>query len=185
MKKYYFLASIFVAIILIYFLFTDNKDQIELKEDLKKFKNADTLSKVEILNPTLKSKGLNSKPYEISAKKGVQIDNDLELHEVKGKFTNEKGELLNISADLGFYSQINQTIKLYGNVKLNDEFKNTTTAEIVTISINSRKIELFDNVVTIINNSIIQSNTSTVDKKNGTITYNGNVEVIIDNSQSK
>ena len=93
--------------------------------------------------------------------------------------------MLNISADLGFYSQINQTIKLYGNVKLNDEFKNTTTAEIVTISINSRKIELFDNVVTIINNSIIQSNTSTVDKKNGTITYNGNVEVIIDNSQSK
>ena len=185
MKKYYFLASIFIAAILIYFLSIGNEVHIELKEDLKKFKNTDTLSKVEILNPTLKSKGLDSKAYEINAKKGVQIENDLELHEITGKFTNEKGELLHVSADLGFYSQINQVIKLYGNVKLNDEFTNTTTAEIIAIDIDNRKIELFDNVVSIINNSKIQSDTSTVDEKNGTITYNGNVEVVIDNRQSK
>ena len=70
-------------------------------------------NKVEISNPTFKSKGLNSNPYEISALKGIQIEDDLELTEIKGKFQNNEGEFFYIKARITKLMLLNLLIRDY------------------------------------------------------------------------
>ena len=56
-------------------------------------KKNQSLDTIEISNPIFKNKGLNTNPYEISAKKGIHIKNDIELYVVFGKFTNDNSEI--------------------------------------------------------------------------------------------
>ena len=67
---------------------------------------------IEISKPTFKNKGLNTDPYEISADRGIQIDQDIELYNIFAKFTDKNEKLIYITADKGFYSQDIQLIEL-------------------------------------------------------------------------
>lgn len=135
-------------------------------------------NKVEISNPTFKSKGLNSNPYQISALKGIQIEDDLELTEIKGKFQNNEGEFFYIKADLGYYSEKNHKVKLVGNVSINDEYGNMTSSREALIQINDKKVNFIDEVISVRNQIEIKANASTIDDINKTLTYTENVKII-------
>lgn len=183
MKKYLnkLLATILLITVGLIFFIYSNSDSDKLNNELNNFNSRSAPSATQISNPIFKNKGLNANPYEIKATKGIQIDQDIELYEVFGEFTNDNNELLYIKADKGLYSQFNQIIGLMGNVLIFDEFGNRTSTNRATIDINNKKINLLDNVVSVSNTSTIKSNSSLVDEKNGTITYTGNVTVKIEN----
>ena len=183
MKKYLNSIIIFILLIifsLIIFNYFDN-DSEKLGTRVNDLKETSIPGSIEISNPIFKNKGLNTNPYEIIAKKGVQIKNDIELHEIFGKFIKDNGELIYIKSDKGFYSQNNQVIELIGNVLIYDEMGNKTSTNIAIIDIDDRKMNLTDNIVTVSGTSIIKSNSSFVDEKNNTIIYSGNVKVKIKN----
>lgn len=171
------LLIILIIIILNYYSDESNDFSDRSKEIISNSRPGVT----EILNPTFKNRGLDSNPYEINAKKGLQIGQDIELLEVFGKFSNDDNELFYINSDKALFSQIDQTIDLVGNVLIYDDFGNNTSTNNATIDLDNKKIFLLSEVISKSNNSLIQSNKSTVDKKNNTITYTGNVKVKIDN----
>ena len=171
--------TLLVALSLIFFDYSDN-DSDNLETKLSEFNDRSSPDIIEISNPTFKNKGLNTNFYEIKAKKGIQINQDIELYEIEGKFTDDNDELFFIKADSGLYSQINQIIDLLGNILISDEFGNITSTDSATIDIENKKIRLLNKVVSISNTSIIKSNSSIIDEANGTIIYTGNVEVKIE-----
>ena len=183
MKKYLNKLTIFILLIILSLIILNySKNKIEkLETKVEDIKDKSTSEFVEILNPTFKNKGLNTNPYEISAKKGIQINNDLELYEVIGKFTDDDDKLIYISADKGIYSQDNQNIELIGNVLIYDELGSKTTTIKAIMDIENKKINLLDKVVSYSNTSIIKSDSSLVDEKNNTVIYTGNVKVKIEN----
>ena len=162
-----------------------NNNSILLEAELNNLKENSIPGTNEISNPIFKNKGLNTNPYVIMAKKGIQIKNDIELHEVFAKFTNDNNELIYIEASKGFYSQNNETIKLSGNVSVYDDKGNQTSTKNAIIDIENKKIKLFNNVISISGKSIIKSNSSVVDEKNSKITYTGDVKVKIENKWKK
>jgi len=182
MKKYLnglVAITLLAALSLIFFDYSDN-DSDNLETKLSEFNDRSSPDITEISNPTFKNKGLNTNFYEIKAKKGIQINQDIELYEINGKFTDSNNELFFIKSDKGLYSQINQIIDLLGNVLISDEFGNITSTDSATINIENRKIRLLNKVVSISNTSIIKSDSSIIDETNGIIIYTGNVKVKIE-----
>ena len=183
MTKYLNKIIIIFLLIIISFVifnyFNNDLDKIETK--ISDFKDESTSITIEIANPVFKNKGLNTNFYEISATKGVQIKNDIELFEVVGKFTNDNGELIYIKASKGIYSQNDQTIELAGEVLIYDDFGNKTSTKNAIVDIDNKKINSFKNVVSDIGSALIESNSSIVDDKSNTIIYSGNVKVKIEN----
>ena len=171
--------TLLVALSLIFFDYSDN-DSDNLETKLSEFNDRSSPDIIEISNPTFKNKGLNTNFYEIKAKKGIQINQNIELYEINGKFTDDNNELFFIKSDRGLYSQINQIIDLLGNVLISDEFGNITSTDSATINIENRKIRLLNKVVSISNTSIIKSDSSIIDEANGIIIYTGNVKVKIE-----
>ena len=182
MKKYLnglVAITLLAALSLIFFDYSDN-DSDNLETKLSEFNDRSSPDITEISNPTFKNKGLNTNFYEIKAKKGIQINQNIELYEINGKFTDDNNELFFIKSDKGLYSQINQIIDLLGNVLISDEFGNITSTDSATINIENRKIRLLNKVVSISNTSIIKSDSSIIDETNGIIIYTGNVKVKIE-----
>ena len=183
MRKYLnkFIGFILLAALsLIIFNYSDN-DSGELETKLNRLNNKSSSGATEILNPTFRNKGLDTNPYEIKAEKGIQINQDIELYKIEGKFTDDNNELFFIKADMGLYSQINQTIDLVGNVLMSDEFGNTTSTDSATIDIEDNKMRLLNRVVSISSTSMIKSDSSIIDEAKDIITYTGNVDVKIKN----
>ena len=183
MKKYLktiiLIISLIILSLIIFNYFNNNTENIETTvNDLKETSIPGT---IEISNPIFKNKGLNTNPYEIIAKKGIQIKSDIELYEVFGKFTNDNNELIYIKADKGFYSQSSQLIELTGNVLIYDDMGNETSTRTAVINIDSRTMNLKDDIVTVSGTSTIKSNSSVVDEKDNIIVYSGNVKVKIEN----
>ena len=169
-----------VALSLIIFNYSNNESD-ELKNKLNEFSDSSFPGANEILNPTFRNKGLNTNPYEIKAKKGIQINLDIELYEIEAKFTDDDNNLFFIKADKGLYSQTNQVIDLVGNVLVSDEFGNITSTDSAIIDIEDNKIRLLNRVVSISSTSMIKSDSSIIDEVKDTVTYTGNVEVKIKN----
>ena len=181
MRKYLNKIIIIILLIILSLIiisyFDNNSAKLETK--VNNLKKVSTPGTIEISNPIFKNKGLNTNYYEIIAKKGVQIKNDIELYEVFGKFTNDKDELIYIKAGKGLYSQSTEVIELTGNVLIYDDLGNKTSTKSAIIDITNKKINLSDNVVSTSGTSVIESNSSLVDEKNNTVTYTGNVRVRI------
>ena len=173
--------TIFIFFVLLCLVIFDfNKDDTsQLEAEIDSLNENLTPGVIEILNPTFVNKGLDENPYEIAAKKGIQIGENIELYTIDAKFTDENSKLININADKGFYNQKDQIIHLEGNVLMYDTLDNKTLTEKATIEIKNKKIFFIDKVVSISNTSIIESNSSIVDDINKTITYTGNVKVKI------
>ena len=181
MKKYLNKIIIIISLIILSLIALKyfNNDSETLEAKVNNLKEISTPRIIEISNPVFKNKGLNTNYYEIIAKKGVQINNDIEIYEVFGKFTNDKGDLIYIKADKGLYSQSIQVIELTGNVLIYDDLENKTSTDNALIDIANKTINLSDNVISISDTSTIKSNSSIVDEKNNTLTYTGNVKVKI------
>ena len=183
MNKYFTIITIiifFVLLCLVIFNFNkDDTSQLEAKID--SLNENLTPGVIEILNPTFVNKGLDENPYEIAAKKGIQINEDIELYAVTGKFTDKDKKLIYISADKGYYSQNKQVIELTCNVLIYDDLGNKTSAENVIIDIEIKKVVLTNKVISVTETSEIQANSSIVDDENSLITYTGNVKVKIKN----
>ena len=183
MKKYLntiIIIILFIALsIIVFYYFNDDLRKIENKVEVFKGKSLSGIT--EILNPTFKNKGINTNPYEISAEKGIQIKNDIELHKVVGKFTDDKDRLIYINANKGIYSQKNQIIELIGNVVIFDNLGNKTTTSKAIMNLENKKINLLEEVVSISNTSTIKSDSSILDDKNKIVIYTGNVKVKIEN----
>ena len=183
MKKYLktmILIILLIILSLIIFDYFDN-DAENLETTVNDLKETSIPGTIEISNPIFKNKGLNTNPYEIIAKKGIQTKSDIELYEVFGKFTNDNNELIYIEADKGFYSQNSQLIELIGNVLIYDNMGNKTSTRAAVINIESRTMNLTDDIVSVSGTSTIKSNLSAVDEKNNIIVYSGNVKVKIKN----
>ena len=183
MKKYLNTSIIIILFVIlgIFYLIYSSTNKIKISEDYRDLEKIKEPGAIEILNPTFKNKGLNISPYEISAKKGIQIGENIELHTIDAKFTDENNKLVNINADKGFYNQKDQVIHLVGNVLVYDALDNKTLTEKATIEIMNKKIFFLDKVISISDTSIIESNSSIIDDINKTITYTGNVKVKIVN----
>ena len=181
MKKYLnkiiIIISLIVLSLIIFNYFYSDSEKFETKVNSLKKKSVPGI--IEISKPVFKNKGLNTNPYEIIATKGIQNENDIELYEVFGKFTNDDSKLIYVKADKALYSQNNQTIKLIDNVLIYDDLENKTSTDNALIDIANKTIKLSDNVVSISDTSTIKSNSSIVDEKNNTLTYTGNVKVKI------
>ena len=180
MKKYLNISIIIITIIIlsIFYLNYRSSNEVQINKFMDETKDPDA---IEILNPKFKNKGLNINPYEISAKEGIQIGENIELYSIDAKFTDKNNKLININADKGLYNQKDQIIHLSGNILMYDTLDNKTLTEKAVIEIKNKKIFLLDNVVSISGTSIIESNSSIVDDINKTITYTGNVKVKIVN----
>ena len=182
MRKYLNKTIIIISLIilgLIIFNYSNNNLN-ELDTEISNFQTNSVPGVIEITNPTFKSKGVNTNSYEISAIKGIQIKNDIELYEVTGKFIdNEK--LVYINADKGLYNQENQLIELIGNVLIYDNIGNQTSTKSAIIDIDSKKISLLEDVISISNTLTINSNSSYIDEKKNIIKYIGNVKAKIKN----
>ena len=183
MNKYLNIITIFIFFVLLCLvIFNFNKnDTSQLGAKIDSLNENLTPGIIEILNPTFVNKGLDENPYEIAAKKGIQINEDIELYAVTGKFTDKDKKLIYISADKGYYSQNQQVIELTGNVLMYDDLGNKTSTEKATIDIEIKKTVLTNKVISVTNTSEIQSDSSIVDDENGLITYTGNVKVKIKN----
>jgi hypothetical protein len=183
MNKYFTIITIFIFFVLICFIiFNFNKDDTsQLEAEIDSLNENLTPGVVEILNPTFVNKGLDQNPYEIAAKKGIQINEDIELYTVTGKFTDKDKKLIYISADKGYYNQNQQVIELTGNVLMHDDSGNKTSTENATIDIEIKKVVLTNKVISVTETSEIQANSSIVDDENSLITYTGNVKVKIKN----
>jgi hypothetical protein len=183
MKKYLNIKTVIILLIIlsIFYLNYSSTNEIKVINNYKDLSKTEDPDAIEILNPTFKNKGLNISPYEISAKKGIQIGENIELHTIDAKFTDENNKLVNINADKGFYNQKDQVIHLVGNVLVYDALDNKTLTEKATIEIMNKKIFFLDKVISISDTSIIESNSSIIDDINKTITYTGNVKVKIVN----
>jgi len=181
MNKYFKIITIFIFfVILCFIIFNFNKDDTsQLEAEIDNLNENLTPGVIEILNPTFINKGLDENPYKIAAKKGIQINEDIELYTVTGKFTDKDKKLIYISADKGYYSQNKQVIELTGNVLIYDDLGNKTSAENVIIDIEIKKVFLTNKVISVTDTSEIQSNSSIVDDENDFVTYNGNVKVKI------
>ena len=179
MKKYLNKIIIIILLIILSLIVLNyfNNDSKMLETKVNNLKETSAPGTIEISNPVFKNKGLNTNSYEITAKKGIQIKNNIELYEVFGTFTNDKGEKIYVKADKGLYNQINQTIELLDNVTIYDDIKNKTSAKFAIIDIEDKKINFKDEVISVSDASIIKSNSSVVDEKNNTIVYSGNVRV--------
>ena len=183
MKKYLktiILIILLIILSLIMFNYFYNDTEI-LDMSVNDIKEKSVPGTIEISNPIFKNKGLNTNPYEITAKKGIHIKNDIELYVVFGKFTNDNSELIYIKADKGFYNQNSQSIELIGNVLIYDDMGNKTSTNTAIMDIDSRKMNLTDDIVSVSGTSIIKSNSSVIDEKNNSIVYSGNVKVKIEN----
>ena len=183
MKKYLNTSIVLILLIIlgIFYFNYSSANKVKISEDYKDLGKSKDPDAIEILNPKFKNKGLNMSPYEISAKKGIQIGENIELYSIDAKFTDENNKLININADKGLYNQKDQIIHLSGNILMYDTLDNKTLTEKAVIEIKNKKIFLLDNVVSISGTSIIESNSSIVDDINKTITYTGNVKVKIEN----
>ena len=183
MNKYFKIITIFIFfVILCFIIFNFNKDDTsQLEAEIDNLNENLTPGVIEILNPTFVNKGLDENPYEIAAKKGIQINEDIELYAVTGKFTDKDKKLIYISADKGYYSQNQQVIKLTGNVLMYDDLGNKTSTENAVIDIEIKKVVLTNKVISVTDTSEIKSNSSIVDDENDLITYTGNVKVKINN----
>ena len=181
MNKYFTIITIFIFFVLLCLvIFNFNKDDTsQLEAKIDSLNENLTPGVIEILNPTFVNKGLDENPYEIEAKKGIQINEDIELYAVTGKFTDKDKKLIYISADKGYYSQNQQVIELTGNVLMYDDLGNKTSTEKATIDIEIKKTVLTNKVISVTDTSEIQSNSSIVDDENDFVTYNGNVKVKI------
>ena len=180
MKKYLNISIIIITIIIlsIFYLNYRSSNEVQINKFMDETKDPDA---IEILNPKFKNKGLNINPYEISAKEGIQIGENIELYSIDAKFTDKNNKLININADKGFYNQKDQVIHLIGNILMYDTFDSKIMTEKATIEIGNKKIFLLDKVISTSDTSIIESNSSIVDDINKTITYIGNVKVKIVN----
>ena len=170
MKKYLNKIVIFILlsiVCLVIFNYSSN-DINKLETKIKDFDEKSTSGAIEIINPTFKSKGINTDLYEISAEKGIQIKNNLELYKIIGKFNNND-KLVFIKADKGFYRQNDQIIELLENVLIYDDMGNKTLTNNATIDIDSRKMNLTDDIVSVSGTSTIKSNSSVVDEKNNSM----------------
>ena len=183
MNKYFTIITIFIFFVLLCFIiFNFSKDNTsQLEAEIDSLNENLTPGVVEILNPTFVNKGLDQNPYEIAAKKGIQINEDIELYTVTGKFTDKDKKLIYISADKGYYNQNQQVIELAGNVLMHDDSGNKTSTENATIDIEIKKVVLTNKVISVTETSEIQANSSIVDDENSLITYTGNVKVKIKN----
>ena len=179
MRKYLNKIIIIILLIILSLIVLNyfNNDSKILETKVNNLKEISTPGTIEISNPVFKNKGLNTNPYEIIAKKGIQIKNNIELYEVLGTFTNDNGEIVYVKADKGLYNQINQTIELIDNVTIYDDMENKTSAKFAIIDIDNKKMNFIDEVISVSDTSIIKSNSSVVDEKNNTIVYSGNVRV--------
>ena len=183
MRKYLNKLIAFILLItlsLIIFNYSNNESD-EFENKLNEFNDNSSPGTNEISNPTFRNKGLNTNSYEIKAKKGIQINLDIELYEIEARFTDDNNDLFFIKADKGLYNQANQVIDLAGNVLVSDEFGNITSTDSATIDIEGNKIKLLNRVVSISSTSMIQSDSSIIDEVKDIITYTGNVEVKIKN----
>jgi LPS export ABC transporter protein LptC len=183
MRKYLNKIIIIILLIILSLIVLNyfNNDSKMLETKVNNLKETSTPGTIEISNPVFKNKGLNTNPYEITAKKGIHIKNDIELYVVFGKFTNDNSELIYIKADKGFYNQNNQSIELIGNVLIYDDIGNKTTTNTAIIDIDNKIMNLTDNIVSVSGTSTIKSNSSVIDEKNNSIVYSGNVKVKIEN----
>ena len=183
MKKYLNTSIIIILLLIlgIFYLNYTSTNKIKISDDYRDLYKTKEQGAIEILNPIFKNKGLNISPYEISAKKGIQIGENIELYSIDAKFTDKNNKLININADKGFYNQKDQVIHLIGNILMYDTLDNKTITEKATIEIRNKKTFFLDKVVSISDTSIIESNSSIVDDINKTITYTGNVKVKIVN----
>ena len=183
MKKH-FLSNIYIYIFLLiffifYFLFFIEDKKPTLESKINNMTESNLLNKNKILNPVFNSKSLNANPYQISAKSGIQIDNNLELQEIKASFTNEKGELINLEADVGIYNELNQSIELIGNVIVYNKELSKSFADKAYVNIETKQIDLQNNILSIRNSSEISSKTLLINEYDGVIIYTGNVTAII------
>lgn len=174
-------SLIFFTLVFIIYFFQKSDDSENLEIEIEKFNKSSSINVIEIENPIFKSKGLNSKSYIIRAKKGIQDKGDIELYFVDAEFEGDNKKIFSISADKGLYTQQNETIKLFNNVIIVDELMNQTSTKEALIDIKAKKITMISEVISQSENSSISSNSSIVDKLNGTITYIGNVKVKIEN----
>ena len=183
MNKYFTIITIFIFFVLLCLvIFNFNKDDTsQLEAQIDSLNENLTPGVIEILNPTFVNKGLDENPYEIAAKKGIQVNEDIELYAVTGKFTDKDKKLIYISADKGYYNQNQQVIELTGNVLMYDDLGNKTSTENAIIDIEIKKVVLTNKVISISDTSEIKSNSSIVDDENDLITYTGNVKVKINN----
>jgi hypothetical protein len=172
---------IIFSIIVFFYFFYSSKNLDNLETELKNFDKGTSTNITEISNPVFKSKGLETNSYTIKADKGIQEEDFLKLYNLKAELEGKNNKVFYVSADKGLYDQLNETIKLSGNVIILDELKNKTTTKKALIEIERKKITLLEEVVSISANSYISSNSSIVDEINNTVTYTGDVKVKIEN----
>ena len=96
MKKYLNISIIIITIIIlsIFYLNYRSSNEVQINKSMDETKDPDA---IEILNPKFKNKGLNINPYEISAKEGIQIGENIELYSIDAKFTDKNNKLININ----------------------------------------------------------------------------------------
>ena len=130
---------------------------------------------IEIEKPKFSEKGLDNRLYEIKAEKGIQREGDLELFIVEGKLRTDSGVWIYLNAKKGNFDQIENLIKLSGEINFYTDKEERLQSDNASFSINDDLVVFNNNVKHIRGNSIITADESKIRNNFDHVVYKGNV----------
>ena len=130
---------------------------------------------IEIEKPKFSEKGLDNRLYEIKAEKGIQREGDLELFIVEGKLRTDSGVWIYLNAKKGNFDQIENLIKLSGEINFYTDEEERLQSDNASFSINDDLVVFNNNVKHIRGNSIITADESKIRNNFDHVVYKGNV----------
>ena len=130
---------------------------------------------IEIDKPKFSEKGLDNRLYEIKAEKGIQKEGHLELFVVEGKLRTESGIWIYLNAKKGNFDQVENLIKLTGEINFYTDEEDRFLSDSAFFSIIDDVVEFNDNVKHIRGSSVITADESKISNNFNHIIYKGNV----------
>ena len=130
---------------------------------------------IEIDKPKFSEKGLDNRLYEIKAEKGIQKEGHLELFIVEGKLRTDSGIWIYLNAKKGNFDQLENLIKLTGEINFYTDEEDRFQSDSALFSINDDLVEFNNNVKHIRGSSVIAADKSIIRNNFNHIVYKGNV----------
>jgi lipopolysaccharide export system protein LptC len=142
----------------------------------------------ELINPRFESKDSDLQPYTITADKAYQREDDLNvvmLHNPAADINLKDGAWLAVKADAGEFDQVNQMLKLFGNVKMFHDDGYELTMPSLAINITAQEAMSLDPIQGHGPIGTIKAQGLIADGAKGTLVFTGKSQLILHEGGSR